>query len=123
MGKYRTEIKVVDNSAQVLAQLKGNKKVALTAMGIKAVWLTIRKMQNGYGKPIYKTGDLQRSISSAVNNSHEDTVDVGSEDIEYAPLVHEGTSRMAGRPYLRDALTEGKDGLQNIAAAYLKQGF
>lgn len=122
MGKYRTEIKVVDNSAQVLAQLKGNKKVALTAMGIKAVGLTIRKMQNGYGKPIYKTGDLQRSISSAVNNSHKDTVDVGS-GIEYAPLVHEGTSRMAGRPFLRDALNEGSEALQNIAAAYLKQGF
>lgn len=116
------QVKFTNNSTQVMAQLKDNKKAALTAMGIKAVGLTVAQMEHGYGKPIRKTGTLMGSISSKVGNSGKDTVDVGS-GIEYAPLVHEGTSRMAGRPYLRDALTEGKEALQNIAAAYLKQGF
>lgn len=115
------QVKFTNNSTQVMAQLKDNKKAALTAMGIKAVGLTVAQMEHGYGKPIRKTGTLMGSISSKVKIS-KSAVDVGS-SIEYAPLVHEGTSRMTGRPYLRDALTEGKEALQNIAAAYLKQGF
>lgn len=117
-----TQVKFTDNSAKVLAMIENNKKAALTAMGIKAVGLTVQKMQNGYGAPIRKTGMLMSSISSEVENSGKDTVDVGS-NVEYAPFVHEGTSRMAGRPYLRDAIMEGKTQLQAVTEAYLKQGF
>ena len=111
-----------DNSGRLLAQLQGNTKAALTAMGGKAVGLTVQKMQSGYGRPIWRTGDLSRSIAYEVENSGKNTVDVGS-DIEYAPFVHEGTSRMAGRPFLRDALEEGAEALEQVCAAYLKQGF
>lgn len=115
------KVTLTDNSAQVLAKLNANKSAALQAMGVKAVGLTVDQMEKGYGRPIRQTGDLMRSIAYAAENSGPDTVDVGSE-LEYAPFVHEGTSRMQGRPYLRDALTKGANMLKKVCAAYLKQG-
>lgn len=70
---------------------------------------------------IRDTGDLMRDVAYAVENSKVDTVDVGN-SLEYAPHVHEGTSRMVGRPYIVDAITKGADALEKVTAAYLKKG-
>ena len=119
-------VKVVfkDNSDKVLTQLEGNKKAALNAMGIKAVNLILWQMRQGYGKPIRQTGDLQRDVSYEVENSGKDTVDVGN-TLKYAPYVHDGTYKMAARPYIRDALTgeSHKKQLHDVAENALKIGF
>ena len=119
-------VKVVlkDNSDQVLAQLEGNKKAALNAIGIKSVNLILWQMRQGYGKPIRQTGDLQRDVSFEVENSGPDTVDVGN-TLEYGPHVHDGTYKMPARPYIRDGLTgeAHKKQLQDVAEAALKIGF
>lgn len=113
-----------DNSAKVKSQMAANVVRALTAMGIKAVNLILHQMQRGYGKPIRKTGDLQRDVSYDVGRSGDNSVDVGN-TLEYGPHVHEGTYKMKGRPYIRDALTgeNAKQQLQKVGEAYLKQGF
>ena len=108
-----------DNSGQVKNQMAGNVKAALAAMGIEAVGLTVQQMQSGYGSPIWQTGDLQRDVNSEVNG---DVVNVGN-SLEYSPFVHEGTSRMSGRPYLKDAIMNGKDRLKQVAENELKKGF
>ena len=119
-------VKVVfkDNSDKVLTQLEGNKKAAINAMGIKAVNLILWQMRQGYGKPIRQTGDLQRDVSYEVENSGKDTVDVGN-TLKYAPYVHDGTYKMAARPYIRDALTgeSHKKQLHDVAENALKIGF
>lgn len=46
-----------DNSGRLLAKMQGNARRALTAMGTKAVGLTVQKMQSGYGRPIRRTGE------------------------------------------------------------------
>jgi HK97 gp10 family phage protein len=33
-------------------------------------------------------------------------------EVEYAVYVHEGTSRMSGRPYLRDAITQNQNAVK-----------
>lgn len=114
-------IKFTDHSSEIIEQINRNVKVALTAVGLKGVELTTEKMLSGYGRPIRKTGDLLRNVKCAVENSGENTVDVGN-DLEYAPFVHDGTYKMAGRPYLRDALMDGKEKITEIAEAYMKQG-
>lgn len=118
------KVTLIDNSDKVLTQLEGNKEAALNAMGIKAVNLILQQMRQGYGKPIRQTGDLQRDVSYEVNNSVPDTVDVGN-TLKYGPYVHDGTSKMAARPYIRDALTgeDHKKQLQKVAEAALKTGF
>lgn len=115
-------ITVTDHSAEVLAQMSRNVKTALTAMGAEAVALTVDKMQTGYGAPIRKTGNLQRDVQFALENSAPNTVDVGN-TLEYGPFVHDGTSRMKGRPYLYDAVMEGRPRLQAVSAQELKKGF
>lgn len=118
------KVTLVDNSDKILAQVETNKKAALEAMGVKAVNLILWQMRQGYGKPIRQTGDLQRDMSYEVGNSSPDTVDVGN-TLKYGPYVHDGTSKMPGRPYVRDGLTgeSHKKQLQEAAEIPLKKGF
>ncbi len=121
-----------------MAQMDANVERALTAMGIKAVGLIVKQMESGYTTPhknrahgttsdggthtaIRETGDLMRDVSYEVGNSGAGTVDVGN-SLEYGVFIHEGTSRLESRPYIRDALTNGSEELQRVASAYLKMG-
>ena len=119
------KVKFTDNSVQVKTRMQGNRNAALHAMGIKAVNLILWQMRKGYGKPIRKTGNLQRDVSYEVH-AETGSVDVGN-TLEYAPFVHEGTykNKMKGRPYIRDALT-GENHikqLRKVAEDELKKGF
>lgn len=116
------QIKIVNHAPQALSQMQGNIKAALNAMGLKAVGMIREQMISGYGKPIRQTGNLIRDVNHAVENHAEKTVDVGN-GLYYAPFVHEGTSRMAGRPYITDAISGGAEELKQVAAQYLKKGF
>lgn len=114
---------VIDNSQQVLNQLESNITRALTAMGQKGVELTVEQMQHGYDRPIWQTGDLQRDVSADPQPENHKVI-IGNR-LDYAIYVHDGTRKMARRPYLTDALLSG-DGqreLQSVAEAYLEQGF
>ena len=111
-----------NNSTAVKAQMEANIKRALTAMGIEAVAMTVDNIKgNKYGNPIVKSGTLRDSIEKEVNLNDE-TVTIGSRT-EYAPMVHEGTGRMAGRPFLKDAILENKETLRDVAARELEKGF
>lgn len=115
-------IEFLDNRNQVLAQLNSNASRATLAVGTKAVNLILWQMRQGYGDPIRKTGDLQRDVNFEVVDSV--TVNVGN-SLEYAPYVHDGTRKMQGRPYIRDALMsrDNQRKLQRVYEQYLKQGF
>ena len=117
-------IKVIDYSPQVMRQLEGNTRRALTALGTEAVSLIQDGMDTLYGKPIWDTGTLRGNVHYAVGNSAPNTVDVGN-DVEYAHFVHEGTYKMKARPYIRDTITGeyAQRRMQEVTAAYLKQGF
>ena len=111
-----------DYSHEVKSRLEQNIKSALMAIGQKGVELTLGQMESGYGKPIRQTGDLMRDVQYEVERGGENTVDIGN-SLEYAPFVHDGTYKIAGRHYLRDAIMSGRGAIQNIAEQYLKQGF
>lgn len=117
----KSGVKFTDNSKAVKDQMSGNIGRALTAMGLKGVELTTGKMKSGYGAPIWETGDLSRSITSEPHPEKK-SVDIGS-NLDYASWVHDGTRRMKGRPFLKDALTQGKNDLDEIGRKYLGEGF
>lgn len=123
MAKASFRVEVTDNSRAVTQQAKQNIKAALNAMGVKAVGLIVSNMKRGYGKPIWQTGDLQRDVHSEVNESAE-VVQVGN-TLEYGVFVHEGTSRMRGRAYIKDALMDSANqaALKQVAEQELKKGF
>lgn len=115
-------VEFLDNRNQVLQQMNSNASRATLAVGTKAVNLILWQMRQGYGEPIRKTGDLQRDVNFEVVDSV--TVNVGN-SLEYAPYVHDGTRKMQGRPYIRDALMsrDNQRKLQRVYEQYLKQGF
>lgn len=112
-----------DNSQDVLALMARNITAALTAMGIKAESLIIGQMLRGFGRPIRKTGTLIGDVNYEIHPETK-SVDVGNSKT-YAIFVHEGTSRMAARPYITNALTSGNgtEAIRSAAENALRQGF
>ena len=84
-----------NNAAAVKRQIMARMPGALEAMGSEAVSMVVAQMESGYGRPIRQTGALMADVSSQVSG---DKVEVGN-TLHYALYVHEGTCRMAGRPY------------------------
>ena len=115
------QIRITDHSPNILAQMQRNVRKLMTAWGQEGVGLTVEQMESGYGKPIRDTGNLIRDVSYAVENSGPDSVDIGN-TLEYGPYVHDGTRKMAGRPYLRDGLISGADRLKKTAEEILPEG-
>lgn len=113
----KTEFK--DNSREVFDTYNKNKAAALDAIGIKAVGLIVDNMQRGYGKPIRQTGDLMRDVS--FEPISDDALNVGN-TLKYSLFVHEGTRKMKGRAYMRDALLKGFSELKKAATGALNKG-
>lgn len=112
-----------DNSAQVLGQMAANISRAADAVGVKAVNLTLKKMESGYGRPIRKTGDLMRDVNFNAQTDRDSAAVTVGNSLQYAIYVHEGTVKMGGRPYLRDAITQGTGEIKTVWESYLRQGF
>jgi len=109
-----SEIKVEDHSEELLAEIKSKMPTILETLG-----------QAGENNAKFEitslgaidTGNLRNSISHADDGTY---AYIGT-DVEYAPYVEMGTSRMAERPFLRNAVqghldeyrTIFEDGLKN----------
>lgn len=118
----KSRVEFINNREQVLERMNQNAAAATMAAGVEAVGLIVRQMQSGYGRPIRQTGDLMRDVNFEVVDAR--TVNVGN-GLDYSLFVHEGTSHMAKRPYINDALNNesGKEAVQKAYAAQLKKGF
>ena len=87
------------------------------AMGEAA--LLIERRAKEYA-PVGETGNLRASIAHVVNRMGRDTVKavIGS-NVEYAPYQEFGTYKMAAQPFLRPALENSRDEIEDIfATAY-----
>lgn len=142
-GDLKFTIKVEDNSKLVLEAEEKAIENALFAMGIKAVEGSVDAISGKYGIPkAVDTGRLRASISfitptdgggSGEVNTHSEAGDkltgtaeknsvvVGS-NVEYADYVHNGTSRMAGRPFLRVGIEQTKGEMERQVTTILKGG-
>ena len=142
-GDLRFSIKVEDNSKLVLEAEKKAIEDALYAMGIKAVEGSVDAISGKYGIPkAVDTGRLRASISfitptdsgdGGEANTHskagdrltgtaeKNSVVVGS-NVEYAEPVHNGTSRMEGRPFLRVGIEQTKGEMERQVTTILKGG-
>ncbi len=90
---------------------------AAHAMGKAAVGAVRTQMLEGYERPVYRTGALHDNVSFAVDGA---TVAIGN-TLPYAIPVHDGTCRMAGRPYLADGILNHADALRQAAKEALRQ--
>ena len=138
----RFTVRVQDNSKLVLEDLGEAMERALYAIGVKAVEGSVDAISGRYDiKPAVDTGRLRASISfitptdkgdsgqpkpanaeagdELTGTAEQNTVVVGS-NVEYAEYVHNGTSRMAGRPFLREGIDKTKDQMQEQAEKIFK---
>lgn len=138
----RFNIRIDNNSQLVLEELSEATERALYAIGVKAVEGSVDAISGRYDiDPAVDTGRLRASISfitptdkgdsgqpkpanaqsgdELTGTSEKNTVVVGS-NVEYAEHVHNGTSRMAGRPFLREGIDKTKDQMQEQAEKIFK---
>ena len=103
------EIKIEDNSDDVLREMESAKERILLTIGLKA---------EGFAKkaaPV-DTGTLRNSVANAV---HEDDVYIGT-NLEYAPYVELGTRSTVAKPYLKPAVLNHSATYKKIAEDIMK---
>lgn len=104
---------MIDNSQQVLSALEQAIERGLEKIGLTA---------EAYAKlecPV-DTGRLRNSITHEVRIG-EKAVYIGT-NVEYAPYVELGTTRMAARPYLRPAAENHESEYKQFLIEALKGG-
>ena len=105
------DVRITDNSDEVLKAFGEQLGIALEAVGLKA---------EGYAKRLapVDTGRLRNSISHAVDMD-EDRVYIGT-NVEYAPYVEMGTVKTAAQPFLQPAAQDHADEYMKLAEKFLK---
>ena len=108
-----SDVTIEDNSEAFLDALGPAIAAGLAAIGLTA---------EGYAKELcpVDTGRLRNSITNAVDEG-EQAVYIGT-NVEYAPYVELGTTRMRARPYLRPAATNHSDEYKALMEAALTSG-
>lgn len=124
-------VRFEDHSTEVLRRVRGNLKTAAVDVGDIARDAVQMKMLYGYhdvhGNPphteIVDTGRLFDSIEGQVKavNANVYQTSVGT-DVPYAVYVHEGTSRLKGRPFITDGILDSRDDIQAAIREALRSG-
>lgn len=138
----RFTVRVENNSQLALGELEKATERVLYAIGVKAVEGSVDAISGRYDiKPAVDTGRLRASISfitptqkggsgqpkpanaqagdDLTGTAEENSVVVGS-NVEYAEKVHNGDSKMAGRPFITEGINKTKDKMQEQAEKIFK---
>ena len=102
---------VEDNTDEVIARLDIAIARGLEAVGIEAE-------SNAAAICPVDTGRLRNSITHTIDISGKWAI-IGT-NVEYARVVHEGTSKRAGQPFLRDAAVNHANRYRSILKAALE---
>ena len=106
-----SNLEIRENNAKVVAEaINQSIMAAVEEIGLVA---------EGAAKRIcpVDTGRLRNSITHAFED--ESSVAIGT-NVEYAPYVHNGTSRLAGRPFLVDAVTNNASRFRSILMKHME---
>jgi len=142
--KSDMSIEIIDNSAKVKSQMGKNIEKTLVEMGLhwqrRATELATENDVVDTGRyraslsfitPNFKSGRNQfapdvKGKSPITDKLHgkapDNTVIVGS-NVEYAPYLEAGTSKMKARPVVGNAILYYKEEYEEIAAKNLGEGF
>ena len=131
MAKSKNNFVIKDHSDVILKQIASNAQAAMDKAAEILVEAVQEKILYGYkdfhGRPphteIVDTGRLFDSISANVSKASQNafSVDVGT-DVPYAVYVHEGTSKLKGRPFITDGALAAQEDLQNALSGTMKTG-
>lgn len=115
MAKTTADVQFTDNSKLVKAELERRIPIVLEAIAIQAEGNAVDEINKlVYDTPespnYVRTGRLKGSISHAID---ADSAYIGT-NVEYAPYVELGTSRMGARPFLRNAISNYSDDYKRL---------
>lgn len=119
------DIRMTDNSREIEREFESAVERALTQIGLRAERFAKEELSkpkphaDGTNRPNVDTGNLRNSISSKVQMRGENSVYIGT-NVEYAPYVELGTSRMAKFPFIKPAASEHSDVYRRILEDELK---
>ena len=108
-------VNVQDNSKMFLNALPDQIAIALEAVGLAAEAHAVDNITEMHA---VDTGRLRGSISHARDDK---AVYIGT-NVEYAQYVELGTSKMAARPFLRNAAANHSDEYKQLVETALKGG-
>jgi len=111
-------VEFTDNTAAVLAQFERNKAKALVSVGIHAQRRATEEITR---MGAVDTGRLRASIAYQAEPANDEVV-IGT-PVEYAIYVHEGTYKMTGRPFIKDAVLNYQGDYRKIIEQELGEGF
>lgn len=122
-----------DNSVEVLRRMDGAMSSAADDIKEMLVEAVQEKILYGYHDPhgkdghteIVDTGRLFDSIQADVKRDSQNTytVTVGSTgDTPYSIFVHQGTRKLKGRPFIRDAMEESRPKIRKILERNIENG-
>lgn len=107
------KIEIIDHSREIKAELDRRVPIILEALAIEAEGNAVDEITT---LGAVDTGRLRASISHAYDDKY---AYIGT-NVEYAPYVELGTSRMASRPFLRNAVSKYIDDYKRIIEEGLK---
>ena len=99
------------------------KGMDLAALNIEArAKLNCSPGSSPYSKAPFQTGLLRAEIYHQTEVHGNAVQGFVCSPTEYAEAVHEGSSKMQGRPFILDAIVSERDATQKILAAHLSEG-
>lgn len=104
----------LDNSELIKNAMFEEIDKAMKTIGIKAEGYAKKNLTD---KGAVDTGRLRNSVT---HTNDKNTVYIGT-NVEYAPYIEMGTSKMDARPYLGPAITEHADEYKEIIENELKR--
>ena len=108
-----SKVVIKSHLGEVLSELNSRVPVILEALGIEAEGNAVTEITE---LGAVDTGRLRGSISHA----HDDTSAYIGTNVEYGQYIELGTSKMAARPFLRNAITNYTDDYKHIIEEGLK---
>ena len=129
MAKASFNVKFQSSADYVMDNVRGALKKASAELEEETVEWVQEKMLYGYSDPhgpdghteIYQSGDTINSVEAKPEGASQNafTIRVGVKT-DYAVYVHNGTRKLKGRPFLRDALIDNTDKVKQIIEKTLK---
>jgi len=99
------------------------KGMDLAALNVEArAKLNCSPGSSPYYRAPFQTGLLRAEIYHQTEVHGKQVQGFVCSPTEYAEAVHEGSSRMQGRPFILDAIVSERDATQKILAAHLSEG-
>lgn len=116
-ANIKIEVKGLEKLESLLKKAPGKIISALRDASTKSAFLV-----EGRSKKLspVDTGRLRSSIATSLSIADQGITSIVATNVDYAIYVHEGTRRMAGRPFMKQAADQSESEIGRIYSSAVK---